>query len=291
MKIGLVVFGIYPAGLKQLINKVISEATKDQHFFGIEVERDQVVNVHPIFADKENGSTKLLIKASSVSGHSLLPETMKDYDAVIVIGTAETKKVVDDWMLQAKQPRLLFVPVSILNDIPGSDVSLGYDTAMNSIVEGALKIQDTIHSVKYDHPRLFGVGVPGMAPDHMLEDLALATEGYYVSKGFTEKQLHKLCETIQANFSELRTSSILFFNEAISPEWLKENVLSRLEVDWKASVVDEALCMGSYPTAVDRILASKLAEQINLWLKFGMDSGQLLIMSNEVAYQELGYII
>lgn len=291
MKIGLVVFEIYPAGLKQLINKVISEPNKDQHFFGIELERDQGVKVKPLLANEEDGATNHFITASPVSGHACLSEVILDFDAVIVIGKAETKQVVDALTLEKQNPRLLFVPVSILNDIPGSDASLGYDTAINSIVEGALKIQDTIHSVKYDHPRLFGVGVPGIAPDLMLSDLALAAEGFYVSGKFSEQQVTALCKEIQANFTEVRTSSILFYNEALSSEWIKENILSKLKVDWKASLVDEALCMGSHPTAIDRILARKLADQISLWLQYGIDSGQLLIMENEVAYQELGFLV
>lgn len=286
MKIGLVVFEIYPSGLKQLINKVISISESNQEFIGIEFQREHnSVHYHSLQPDLENGSGSLILKVSPQSGLSLLREAIKKFDAVIIIGALETKEFIDNLRWDINQ-RVLFVPVSILNDMPGSDSTLGYDTAINSIVEGALKIQDTIKSVKYSKPRLFGVGVPGMAPDHMLNELAIATEGYYVSKNLTETQLSQLCETVQSNFSNIRTSSVLFYNEGFSLEVMKEQVLSRLKVDWKASFMDEALCMGSHPTATDRILASKLADQINLWIKYRNDSGQLFIINSEVVYQE-----
>ncbi len=203
-----------------------------------------------------------------------------------MVGTAETKVFVDDLMKEDQKTRLLYVPVSIINDIPGSDSTLGYDTALNSIVENALKIQDTIHSVKYAKPRLFGVQVPGNAPDHMLEELAVAAEGYFVSGNFTDEQIDSLCHSIDSNFSQDKTSSVLFYNHAISSEDLNVRILPKLNVDWKDTTIDEALCMGSHPTATDRILASKLSDQIILWLKNGKLSGQLTIKNAEVSFQK-----
>lgn len=286
LKIGLVIFGIYPSGLKQLIFHVISQPSLKNEFIGIEIDRYQgKVNYKPLHNDVVNGSQKLLLKASPKSCHSSLCEAINALDAVIVVGTAETKEFVDELIKEDQKTRLLFVPVSILNDIPGSDSTLGYDTALNSIVESALKIQDTIHSVKYAKPRLFGVQVPGNAPDHMLEELAVAAEGYFVSRNFKEEQLNSLCESIESNFSKDKTSSVLFYNDAVSSEDLNERVLSKLNVDWKATTIDEALCMGSHPTANDRILASKLADQIILWLNEEKDSGELIVKNAESSFQ------
>ncbi|AGK55427.1 6-phosphofructokinase [Bacillus sp. 1NLA3E] len=287
MKIGLVVFGIYPSGLKQLIYHVISEPSFNHEFIGIEIDRYQgKVIEKPIHTDVVNGSQKLLVKGSPISCHSSLCDVINGFDAVIVVGTAETKVFMDDLIKEEQKTRLLYVPVSIINDIPGSDSTLGYDTALNSIVENALKIQDTIHSVKYAKPRLFGVQVPGNAPDHMLEELAVAAEGYFVSGNFTDEQINSLCDSINSNFSPDKTSSVLFYNHAISSKDLNERVLPKLNVDWKATTIDEALCMGSHPTANDRILASKLSDQIILWLKNGKLTGQLTVKNAEVGFQK-----
>lgn len=289
MKIGLVIFGIYPSGLKQLIHHVVANRAIHHQYIGIEIEREHQQEVHfkSIEYDEVNGSQKLLLKASSVTSHAKLFEEMTDLDALIVMGTASTKAFIEGLQKDSAVPKLLFVPISILNDISGSDSTLGYDTALNSIVEGALKIQDTIASVKYDKPRLFGVQVPGKAPDRMLEELAVAAEGYYVSVNFSEDRLQQICDEIQSNFSNDKTSTVLFYNEEFSPEGMDEQVLAKLNVDWKAMKMDEALCMGSHPTANDRILASKLAGQINLWLINNLESGELIVRNTGVEYLQL----
>jgi 6-phosphofructokinase 1 len=288
LKIGLVIFGIYPSGLKQLIYHVLSKPTSSHEYIGIEIDRDQgSVHYKPLYNESANSSSTLFIKASPESYFSSMYGAIKHFDAVIVFGTAKIRMFVDHLIEETENKRILFVPVSILNDIPDCEISLGYDTALNSIVENALKIQDTIHSLKYDKPRLFGVQVPRNAPDPMLEELARATEGYYVSGSFSDEQMINLCETIQSNFSNERTSSLLFYNEGISTQMMKERVLSRLNVDWKSMKIDEALCMGSHPTAIDRILASRLAEQIRNWTESCEHSGQLIVKWSKVEFKEM----
>ena len=77
-------------------------------------------------------------------------------DALVVIGGDGTFRGALEFGKEHKFP-VIGIPGTIDNDINGTDFTIGYDTALNTVVEAIDKIRDTAHS----HNRLFLVEVMG----------------------------------------------------------------------------------------------------------------------------------
>jgi 6-phosphofructokinase 1 len=290
MKIGIINFETFSAGTNQLIHAILSELLNHHKVLGIEVDRREG-NVQYKHFNKESliesrTLGRSLLQSSPLLVDSTVYQSFLSFDAVIVIGTGEAYKVMETLTERVKDTKFLFVPVSIHNDIKESGLSLGYDTAINSIVENILKIRDTIDSLKYEKPRLFGVQVPGNAPRQMLEEIALAVEGFFLPSKLDIDYIKQLTKSLEATFNEGQTYSFLIFNEAVNSDMIQEAVFPALDIDWKALKLDEALCMGPNPTAVDRIFAMKMAQQTIGWIKDEKKTGKLLVNNHQVYFQD-----
>ncbi|WP_428909915.1 hypothetical protein [Niallia sp. Krafla_26] len=148
------------------------------------------------------------------------------------------------------------------------------------------KIQDTIVSLRYPNPRLFGIQVSGSTPIEMLEEVARITNGHYLPPRFAKKDVERLIREWEKTFSSGQTYSFLIFNEDVKEEKINKEVLPYIDVNWKMVTIDEALCMGPNPTAFDRLLASKLAQQVFPWIQENSPTGDLLIKSRNVIFLE-----
>lgn len=60
-------------------------------------------------------------------------------------------------------------------------------------------------------------------------------------------------------------------------------------MDWKYTEIDEALCMGTNPTTIDRILANEIAEIILLWIKNDNPTGEIAVKKEGVLYLNKKY--
>lgn len=290
MKIGIINFDMVPAAVNLILHKVLPELLISHEVTGIEIDHFNLSASYKDFTQEDvkesRNLSKRLLKSSPIVGaemhHVFLP-----FQAIIAIGTNESLNLMEKAAPLAEGTKFLLVPASIYNDIEESEMSLGYDSAINSIVESILKIRDTIDSLKYMNPRLFGVQVPGAATHQMVKDIALAVEGFYLPNTFGPQEAQRLEEDLQACFHTGQTYSFIIFNESIPADIDLNAMFSSLEVDWKVNKMDEALCIGQRPTAMDRILAIKLAKQVLGWIEGERDTGKLLINSGNTHYKKL----
>jgi 6-phosphofructokinase 1 len=93
-------------------------------------------------------------KEGRVLAHKNLVES--DIDALIVIGGDGTFTGADIFSKEFDFP-VIGLPGTIDNDLAGTDFTIGYDTAINTVVNAVDKIRDTAES----HDRLFIVEVMG----------------------------------------------------------------------------------------------------------------------------------
>ena len=177
-------------------------------------------------------------------------------DALVVLGGDGTFTGAKIFANEFNIP-VVGVPCTIDNDLCGTDYTIGYDTALNTIVESVDKIKDTANS----HERLFFIEVMGRDAGFLALNSALASgaEAAIIPEIVTgEDQLETL---IQRGFRKSKNSSIVIVAESdstggalgISERLKKEHP----EYDARITILGH-LQRGGRPSAYDRILASRL---------------------------------
>ncbi|MBE6330115.1 MAG: 6-phosphofructokinase [Paludibacteraceae bacterium] len=177
-------------------------------------------------------------------------------DALVVLGGDGTFTGAKVFANEFNIP-VVGVPCTIDNDLCGTDYTIGYDTALNTIVESVDKIRDTANS----HERLFFIEVMGRDAGFLALNSALASgaEAAIIPEIVTgEDQLETL---IQRGFRKSKNSSIVIVAESdstggalgISERLKKEHP----EYDARITILGH-LQRGGRPSAYDRILASRL---------------------------------
>ncbi|WP_077624604.1 6-phosphofructokinase [Sediminibacillus massiliensis] len=290
MKLGIINFEMAPAGLNQLLHKLISDLSVKHSLSGITIDpvRQQSLEKE---LDKELLENfpfhyPSLLQVSYISEDPDDYQLMADYDAVIVFGTGQAVESLKQVKARFQRTSFLFVPFSIYNNLEETDLSLGYDTALNYIMESIFKIRDTIDSLKYPDPRLFGIQLPGHAPEEMLNELAVAVRGHALPRGYGEEKKQSLESSLEEEFSMGQTHSFLIFDETFEADNLHEEVLPGLKVDWKWHKVDEALCLGPDPQAADRIIAMQFARRIVEWVEKEEATGSLYYKNRQAVHKQ-----
>ena len=151
------------------------------------------------------------------------------------------------------------VPGTIDNDLFGTDTTIGYDTALNTIVESVDKIRDTATS----HERIFFIEVMGREAGFLALNGAIASgaEAAIIPEIATE--VDQLGEFIQQGFRKSKNSSIVLVAEselAGGAIGLAERVKNEFpQYDVRVTILGH-IQRGGSPSASDRILASRLGE-------------------------------
>ncbi|MEM5598094.1 hypothetical protein AAHB53_20280 [Niallia circulans] len=109
-------------------------------------------------------------------------------------------------------------------------------------------------------------------------------DGNYLAVDYEEEEITTLCDAIKKSYTYTKTSNVLIYSQALQ-EVIENSVISKLEVDWKYTEIDEALCMGVNPTAIDRILANELADEILRWIKNNCLTGELTVQKDGIQFK------
>ena len=150
--------------------------------------------------------------------------------------------------------KVVGVPGTIDNDIPCTDTSIGFDTALNTVVDAMNKIRDTASA----HERTFVVEVMGRASGHiaLMAGLAGGAESILVPE--IPFDLVDICERLQCGAERGKTHSIILVAEGVASAYtLGEEVKKRTGFDTRVFVRGH-LQRGGAPSAFDRILASRM---------------------------------
>jgi len=286
LKVGVIVLGCVPSGVKQILHRLYEELTSMHQLFGLEIDRESGEVTYTELKEVSDAPylSHAILKVSSTPVNYQWNQALAPMDMTVVIGDAHAKEIWQTSIANKEAIRTLFVPVSIYNNMKGNDWTLGYDTALNSITQNVLKVQDTIHSLKYDKPRLFGFSIEGNPSTNMLQDISLAVDGNYLAVDYEEEEITALCDAIMKRYTYIKTSNVLIYSET-SKEVIQNSVISKLDVDWKYTEIDEALCMGVNPTAIDRILANELADEVLRWIKNNCLTGELAVQKDGIQFK------
>lgn len=149
------------------------------------------------------------------------------------------------------------VPGTIDNDIFGTDFCIGYDTALNTVVDAVDKIRDTATS----HNRLFFIEVMGRDAGFIALNTGIASGAEDILIPEHAKSVDDFMQTLQQKGRAGKTSSIIVVAEGDRSGGVFE--LTRAveerfpEYDVKVTVLGH-IQRGGKPTCFDRVLASRL---------------------------------
>ena len=191
-------------------------------------------------------------------GRKLAYDNMKaaEIDALVVIGGDGTFTGARIFAQEYNVP-IVGLPGTIDNDLYGTDSTIGYDTALNTIIEAVDKIRDTATS----HERLFFIEVMGRDAGFLALNSALASGAEAAIIPERETQDDQLEELIKNGFRKSKNSSIVIVAEseitgganALAEIMHKEHP----EYDVRVTILGH-IQRGGSPTAYDRIIASRM---------------------------------
>lgn len=175
-------------------------------------------------------------------------------DALVVIGGDGTFTGARYLAKEYDMP-IIGIPGTIDNDLWGTDATIGYDTALNTIMECVDKIRDTASS----HERLFFVEVMGRDAGFLALNSAIAAGAEAAIIPERETSVAQLDELISNGFRKSKNSSIVIVAEGGGgAQAMAERIHSQYpEYDIRVSILGH-LQRGGSPTAYDRILASRM---------------------------------
>ncbi len=151
--------------------------------------------------------------------------------------------------------QVIGVPSSIDNDLCETDLSLGFDTAVNTAVECIDRIRDTADS----HGRIFVVEVMGKSSGHIALETALAAGAEYAVIPESKLREKDLVRKIQQGVNRGKSGSIVIVAEKKDPGYaldLSKVICRHVKRDVRAVVLGH-LQRGGSPSRIDRNLASR----------------------------------
>ncbi len=150
--------------------------------------------------------------------------------------------------------RTVGIPGTIDNDIPGTDYTIGFDTAVNTVIDAIDKIRDTATS----HERTYVIEVMGRNAGDiaMISGLAGGAESILIPESHFDMEL--VLEKLRRGLERGKRHSIILVAEGVG-KGMKIGERIRQETGWEVRVtVLGHLQRGGSPTVFDRVLASRM---------------------------------
>ncbi len=181
----------------------------------------------------------------------------ENIDALVVIGGDGTFAGASVFSKEFNFP-IVGLPGTIDNDINGTDFTIGYDTALNTVVEAIDKIRDTANS----HNRLFLVEVMGRDAGDIALNAGIGAGAEEILIPEQNMGRERLLESLSRSKKSGKTSSIVVVSEG---DQIGKNILALAEYieknlkeyEVRVTVLGH-IQRGGAPSCYDRVLASRL---------------------------------
>ena len=182
---------------------------------------------------------------------------------------------------------IIGIPGTIDNDIYGTNFTIGYDTAINTVVEAIDKIRDTASS----HKRLFFVEVMGRDVGHIALNAGVGAGAEEILIPEEDLGLDRLVESLKRSKASGKSSSIVVVAEGDKigknvfelKDYIDENMP---EYDVRVSVLGH-MQRGGSPSCFDRVLASRMGVKAVESLLEGKTNYMVGILDNKMELTSL----
>lgn len=207
-------------------------------------------------------------------------------DALVIIGGDGSFTGAEIFNAEFGLP-VMGIPGTIDNDIFGTSHTLGYDTALNTVVEVIDKIRDTASS----HNRLFFVEVMGRDAGHLALNSGIGAGAEEILIPEENLGLDRLLESLQKSKTSGKSSSIVVIAEGDKigknvfelKDYVDENLP---EYDVRVSVLGH-MQRGGAPSCFDRVLASRFGVKAVESLLEGKSNFMVGLLNDKVALTPL----
>jgi 6-phosphofructokinase 1 len=203
-------------------------------------------------------------------------------DALVVIGGDGSFRGIHEFT-KKYSISAIGIPKTIDNDIYGTDFSIGYDTAVNTVIQAVDKIRDTAAS----HDRLFFVEVMGREAGMiaLTSGIAVGAEAILIPE--TKTKIEQVINILERGWKRKKTSMIVIVAEgddAGGAYAIAKEVKKRFnQFDTRVSVLGH-MQRGGSPTYADRLLASHLGVAAIEALIDGRKDEMVGIINNKLVY-------
>jgi 6-phosphofructokinase 1 len=178
---------------------------------------------------------------------------------------------------------MIGIPGTIDNDLAGTDFTIGYDTAINTVVQAVDKIRDTASS----HNRLFFIEVMGKDAGFIAlrSGIGVGAEAILVPESKT--YINELIVKLKTEWAKQKSSLIIIVAEgddAGGAYEIAKKVKEKFDYyDTRVAILGH-IQRGGSPSAMDRVLSSRLGFHAVLALKEQMKGVMVGIVDKKVTY-------
>ncbi|TYB31551.1 MAG: 6-phosphofructokinase [Candidatus Mcinerneyibacterium aminivorans] len=176
----------------------------------------------------------------------------RDIKGLVVIGGNGSLKGALE--LHKKGINTIGIPGTIDNDLAGTDMAIGVDTALNTIIDAVDKIKDTATS----HERAFIIEVMGRESGYLALMASIATGAEQVFIPEREVNIEKTARKIREGHKRGKKHGIIILAEGAGNAYtIGRDLKNILGYEIRITILGH-LQRGGSPSAFDRILASKM---------------------------------
>lgn len=193
-------------------------------------------------------------KSSKGQREALRELNEAEVDALIVIGGDGSLKGAHALVSEGIQ--VIGIPASIDNDIWGTNMSIGVDTALNTIRNAIDQLRDTASS----HNRAFLIETMGRNCGYLAVMAGIIGGAEIVLLPEVDVDVSEVADVVEAAYKRGKTHSIIIVAEgaSISSQELAKQ-LDEMDVGFKTRVtILGHIQRGGSPTAFDRLLAARM---------------------------------
>lgn len=200
-------------------------------------------------------------------------------NALIVIGGDGSFHGLYD-LIRENKIQGIGIPGTIDNDLYGTDYTIGFDTAVNTALEAVDKIRDTATS----HNRLFLIEVMGRHAGYIAQYTGIGGGAEDILIPETKTDIKKICRKLTEGGKKGKKSSILVIAEG-DEEGNAFEIKKKIEklVNWEIRVsVLGYIQRGGAPTALDRLIATRMGYEAVLCIKRGETDKMVGIVNDKI---------
>lgn len=172
-------------------------------------------------------------------------------DALVVIGGDGTYR--GGLAISKMGIPVVCIPGTIDNDIAGTDYTIGFDTALNTVISAVDKLRDTSNS----HRRCSIVEVMGRDCGDLAVWTSIATGAEVCICKETGFDLDTVINTINQAAKTKRHAIVVVAENMVSVSELEKEISSKTSFEARATTLGH-LQRGGAPSASDRVLASRM---------------------------------
>ena len=258
-----------------------------QGYQGLIDDKTQIMNPRSVNNIINKGGT--ILKSArcsefhSTEGRKRAFETIKKHkiDSLIIIGGDGSFTGAMIFQSEFKIP-VIGIPGTIDNDIFGTSHTIGYDTALNTVIDAIDKIRDTAIS----HNRLFFVEVMGRDAGHIALNTGIGAGAEEILIPEENMGLERLLESLSRSEKSGKSSSIVVIAEGDKTgknvfdiaEYIEKNMPN---YDVRVSVLGH-MQRGGRPTCFDRVLASRMGVKAVESLYEGKSNAMVGLKEDEI---------